>query len=127
MKKLFVLAAFVSLMSSGAFAAQLESINVKDVVARGNLMPGPGRPTGNRVQMTITFDAMSTGCTDENSFTATLTQGRAAQTLVINRTSPDLCEAFPHKKEIEILVPGYRVGFPMVIKNPAIVTEQIAY
>lgn len=121
----------LSILGQDELQDELEAMLVSNVVQVKNMMP----TMAPRIQSaTITFQAMSNGCTKEEHFTAKIMllapgrQGSLRNTsakygLALERIKPDLCEAVGRKKEMSVRLelPSDFDGSRLVVLNPALI------
>lgn len=104
-----------------------EAVRVTNVEQYINLKPPMAPSDSGRITTVLTLDVMSNGCTHENDFRVDVQTRGKQQTLKVVRTSPDLCEATPHVKTLQIPAEGIRAEAELYISNPVLIDVRKVY
>lgn len=105
----------------GPSPISLEPIKMESIYSWDDRMPGPPPMLLDRRHTVIDFYALSSGCTDENSFTTEIKQmvGTDAQELSIIRVKPDTCKGISSWKKITLSLKDPLAWMvPVTLANP---------
>lgn len=104
-----------------------EAVLVKEIIQRGNLMPGPG--PARKLYTTLQVEVISNGCTRAADFKVRVNSGGSQQLMQIERIQPDLCEATPHPVTVEIETTDLALSSvqPIRVANSLLAQEHVTH